>query len=521
MKIKIIVFVVTFSLLFSGILVAVEGGTVSEKETQIGQEIHDWYDLDNVRVDLSGDYVLMKNLDKNSAGYDELINTEHGWNPIGDDGTSFTGTFDGNGHEIRNLYIERSETDYIGLFGYTKGAKINNLSLVDADVSGKEFVGGLVGGSDKLFTEENKISDSYVSGDVTGYSTVGGLVGSNRHAIVVNSYSTASVNGHPEGNTAVGGLIGRHQQGTVSNCYATGGVTGGSRLGGLIGQNNARVNNSYAIGEVRGEEFVGGLIGSNNGGTVINSYSTGELSGNSEIGGLIGFSFEGTIINSYWDKETSGSEESDGGIGLTTNEMAGEDAPNNMDGFDFEEIWETVEENDDDAEEKGYPILQSLSREEQLKAQNIYSEETGFLSNYWWVIILIMISLTIAVGILIALRKKRRPLQQPSQQTQRTPSQSVSYQQQPPQKQQVQRQPPSQEAPSEEQPSMKEIPKEEAFVELSKLDGVGPSKAENLYENGFHSLEDLEGVSHEELQEVKGIGPGLAEKILDSLEKLK
>ncbi len=66
----------------------------------------------------------------------------------------------------------------------------------------------------------------------------------------------------------------------------------------------------------------------------------------------------------------------------------------------------------------------------------------------------------------------------------------------------------------------KEITKDESLTQLSQLSGVGKSKAENLYESGLRTLDDLEGVSNEELQEVKGVGPALSEKILDSLEEL-
>ncbi|MGM0405856.1 MAG: hypothetical protein ACQEQM_06925, partial [Thermoplasmatota archaeon] len=76
-----------------------------------------------------------------------------------------------------------------------------------------------------------------------------------------------------------------------------------------------------------------------------------------------------------WDVEASGLDDSNGGTGLTTDEMAGESAPNNMEGFDFEDSWETVVEDDEDSAEDGYPILQDLDREDQLRAQGIYHEK--------------------------------------------------------------------------------------------------------------------------------------------------
>ncbi len=61
--------------------------------------------------------------------------------------------------------------------------------------------------------------------------------------------------------------------------------------------------------------------------------------------------------------------------------------------------------------------------------------------------------------------------------------------------------------------------KDKALDELTQLKGIGPSKAENLYDNGFRSLKDLRNTSKEELQNIKGIGPTLSDRVLDSLEK--
>ena len=63
-----------------------------------------------------------------------------GWDPIGD---KFDTTFDGNGNTISNLFIERTDTQSVGLFSFIYGM-IRNIGLVDVDVSGKNG-GGLAG----------------------------------------------------------------------------------------------------------------------------------------------------------------------------------------------------------------------------------------------------------------------------------------------------------------------------------------------------------------------------------------
>jgi len=57
------------------------------------------------------------------------------------------------------------------------------------------------------------------------------------------------------------------------------------------------------------------------------------------------------VTDSYWDTQTTGQPTSDGGTGLTTSEMTGSAATNNMQGFDFTSTWKTVTNPDD------YPIL--------------------------------------------------------------------------------------------------------------------------------------------------------------------
>ncbi|MEF8874503.1 MAG: helix-hairpin-helix domain-containing protein, partial [Candidatus Thermoplasmatota archaeon] len=74
---------------------------------------------------------------------------------------------------------------------------------------------------------------------------------------------------------------------------------------------------------------------------------------------------------------------------------------------------------------------------------------------------------------------------------------------------------------SESEKKAERISREEALEELRRLKGLGATKAETLYENGIRSLKDLEEVSKEDLQDIKGIGPALSEKILESVEEIE
>ena len=234
-------------------------------------------------------YELMADLDFDTDGdgdvdaNDDYWNDGAGWEPIGTHGyTSWLDTaFDGNGHVIRNLFINDTNNNDVGLFGrITVKAEVRNLGLESVDVTGNDVVGGLVG-----YNRSGKISYCYVTGTVTGDDWVGGLVGDSTGR-VHNSYSTASV----AGDERVGGLVGSSSY-IVEATYTRGPVTGNSMVGGLIGENASQLKYSYSIGSVTAAGTVGGLVGSS----------------------------RGKVIDGYWATDTSGQSASAGGTGLSSN----------------------------------------------------------------------------------------------------------------------------------------------------------------------------------------------------------
>jgi hypothetical protein len=295
-------------------MVALVVGMMGCDAPSSGVQIRDWYDLDAVRNNLDGTFTLMNNLDSTTAGYTELAgstaNAGQGWQPIGVWPNPFTGSFDGQGFEIRDLFIDRESEDNVGLFSFVNtGGIIEGVAVTDADVNGELYVGSLVGHN------RGSVSNCYSTGNVAGNTHVGGLVGE-CGGTVSNTYSAAIASGSFE----VGGLIGQNH-GTVSKSYSTGSAIGSSYVGGLVGWNNdGTVSNSYSSARVDGESLAGGLVGHNRG-SVSNCYSTGNVTGLEDVGGLVGRIYMGTVSNSFWDIETSGQAASDGGTGKTTAEM--------------------------------------------------------------------------------------------------------------------------------------------------------------------------------------------------------
>ena len=74
-----------------------------------------------------------------------------GWDPLGyyiddTDNAYYTATFDGRGHTISNLYINRPSAYNVGLFEILDpGGNVRNLGIVGGSLTGNGFVSGLVG----------------------------------------------------------------------------------------------------------------------------------------------------------------------------------------------------------------------------------------------------------------------------------------------------------------------------------------------------------------------------------------
>ncbi len=350
--------------------------------------------LDNTRVSLDENYILMEDIDfKNPSDYLDaesnmdamsgwvyVNNATHatttsgadntmGFQPIGNDTSMFTGTFDGNGNSISNLFINRDSENYIGLFGVTSGSgtSINNLTLENIDISGNTLVGGLVGAND----DTTLITKCNTNGTVEGYSQIGGLVGRNfrNGAMIKQCYSNATVTGDSQ----AGGLVGRNERATIYGCYATGNITGtgdADSIGGLVGRNyySAKIDYCYATGNVTGKNALGGLVGMNrrfsniyacyatgnvNGNTsegsgiggivgyqtnsarVDNSYATGNVIGNDKVGGLVGNNSSGAVSSIAFGGSVSG-KSNVFRIALETNDSS--DNGNNTSCYAFESI---------------------------------------------------------------------------------------------------------------------------------------------------------------------------------------
>ena len=218
---------------------------------------------------------------------------------IGISSKSFNGTYDGAGFLISGININKSSTDYQGLFGCIGASgTVKNVNLHNSIIQGRQYVGGIAG--DNIGRIQNCSS---VANQINGTNSVGGISGRiNNNAAVESSYSSSQVNG----GTKVGGLAGYILFGLVRQCWSTGNVSAsGEYSGGICGYgNNSTIKDCYNTGRINGGGANnGGIIGGNLYGTVKNCCNYAAVSGSSNTGGVIGEynrGTNGTVSNNYY-----------------------------------------------------------------------------------------------------------------------------------------------------------------------------------------------------------------------------
>lgn len=270
-----------------------------------------------------GDY----NQDGNIEGIKAELTNKNGIGFISiGTGHDFTGNFEGNGYEIKNIY----QNKYAGLFGIISNAKVANLGLSGGEIHSEEqkYAGALIASSrssqiyncynsanvianEALFTggisgriaESTQIYNCYNSGNITGKQDIGGIAGrsyenkKNTINIITNCYNTGKITALSD---YAGGIVGFYvdfynyymDKTLVNRCYNTGEISGSNYIGGIIGWVTSKsnsVNGCYNMGNISGKTDIGGIIG----GAVSSSYirqcyNTGAITGTTSVGGICG-----------------------------------------------------------------------------------------------------------------------------------------------------------------------------------------------------------------------------------------
>ena len=300
----------------------------------------------------AGRYVLANDIDASSTS---TWSSGAGFAPIGSYGWGaepFSGKLDGLGHTVKSLYINRPTEDNVGLFGYAAAATIQNIGLLNPQITGGSYVAALAGLVRSGFAQSSLVHNSYVEGgSINGGWRVGGLLGQlysiGANSTLSQSYSNTTVSGNGE---IAGGLVADLSSvdgavASISNSYSTGVVNGGNSSGGLVGYNgtntggSTQISNSYSTSKVVSGGVQGALVGQNNADagsiTIDSSYASGQVSG-AVAGGLVGRQTAAggsiTISNSYWDSDTTGQSsavaQNNGGTLSNVNAVSGNGGAN-------------------------------------------------------------------------------------------------------------------------------------------------------------------------------------------------
>ena len=296
----------------------------------------------------------------------------HLWTPIGVDvDFPFSGTVDGQGHTLSNLFINMPDEDFVGLFGQCTNTTLSNINLENTWVRAKDTAGSLAGN----FSVNSNMNDCHATGVdlVAADYNVGGLIG----GLLTDSHITrCSSEGSVTGGSQVGGLVGSPWDLTsITECYATGTVSAQHLAGGLIGYSTFAfgpnrenvINNCYSrcdVSVVNGR--VGGLVGGTDSQLIVlNSYSTGTATGPEFVGGFMGAVGNVTTVNDYWDTESSDHDNAVGDwlgepvdvfiSGKTTAEMKTQAMVDSLNQNQVSQPWIINPEVND-----GYPILASM-----------------------------------------------------------------------------------------------------------------------------------------------------------------
>ncbi len=304
----------------------------------------------------------------------------HLWLPVGTSiDRAFKGSVEGNDYTISNVFVNRPDNDFSGLFGAVISCEVKNLKVDGAVVYGLSTVAVLTANlSTNSLVENCHVTNSevYSAGGFDGAS-VGGIAGG---LLIDSQIKKSSFSGEVYGGNQTGGLVGTAWDTTlIEESFSDGLVSGDDVVGGLVGfctfnfppdpNSTNVVKNSYSRANVVATGTrVGGFYGSPEiNGAIENSYSTGTVTApnaGGTVGGFIGDIIqETTVANSYFDTESSGMAEGIGAfpadptisvVGRTTNEMKSQELVDLLNG-DQGDIWSINPDVND-----GYPVLTNL-----------------------------------------------------------------------------------------------------------------------------------------------------------------
>ena len=224
------------------------------------------------------------------------------WIPIGNYNNRWKGNIDGQAHTISNLYIKTAQ-NYVGLFGFTEGATIQDLIFDYAKVDNVDTTGtntmytGILAG----YAYASTNSPAHIKGikttnncTVIGQEDTGGIVGSAKINLE-NCENRPSV----KGTRLVGGIAGSCTERNIKRCTNYGTVENdGSYIGGIIGYAyGTSIEDCANYGKITSTGWhAGGIAGKTlENSSIQNVFSYGDVTNTNEVPGIIIGYVEGTL----------------------------------------------------------------------------------------------------------------------------------------------------------------------------------------------------------------------------------
>ncbi len=250
-------------------------------------------------------YVLTKDIDMGGKFDSEgtMLDGSTNWTPIGTSTNSFSGTFDGNGHIITNLYIN-SNQESTGFFGVVSNGTIRNLEIEDSYLINNFNNTGMIAGQ---LRNSSLMENCYNAGTVIGQKTTGGMVAHMVNSNINNSYNFGKVSSSNQ--LFAGGIVGYIEADvSISNTYNAGVLYNvGLYSAGIVGGSKGTIANTYNVGEINGTGCAGILGQFYLSGNVSNSHNVGTLNCSTKGGIIFLINPNGTqtLINNFYLNTTA------------------------------------------------------------------------------------------------------------------------------------------------------------------------------------------------------------------------
>lgn len=336
------------------------------EEAQEPIKVYTKEDLDNIKNNMSGSYILMNDIVFDEADYvkgGDFYNSGMGWFPIGTLSTPFRGKFDGNNHAIKNLYINNPNGSYQGLFGFGENIEIKNLRMENVNITGKTAVGAVIG----EMKYKSVLRNCIVKGSVKGTDTVGGIVGQYYWGQSGSELSKSINYSNVEADSYVGGICGKayvtrdYSSINISECKNSGNVTAKKAYAaGIVSDAFAStyydcqvyISACYNTGAISAPNMCGGIVGTAEKCNVKHCYTIGKITADKNCSAIAADNKASTTFCYYLD-ESIENPTTVTGIAKSEDQLRKQST---FEQWDFTYTW-TISKN----KEYKYPELKALA----------------------------------------------------------------------------------------------------------------------------------------------------------------